>query len=82
MHYRSFINILLEVEVALANYRSTYWCFKDDVVASACLIHYGWQFMFNYPQPLFLKHSNKLYPFITSTYSVHIILLFVKQDLF
>ena len=32
--------------------------------------------MFNYPQPLFLKHSNKLYPFIISTYQVHMILLF------
>ena len=38
MHCRSFINILLEVEVALANYRSTYLRFKQvDVVASACL---------------------------------------------
>ena len=43
MHCRSFINILLEVEVPLANYRSTYLRFKeDDVVESACLryIHY------------------------------------------
>ena len=64
--------------MAVDNYRYTYLRFKeDDVVASVCLrnIHYGWQFMFNYPQPLFLKHSNKLYPFIFSTDYVHIILL-------
>ena len=55
------------LEVFLANYTSTYLRFKqDDVVASACLryIHYEWQIMFNYPQPLFLKHSNKQYPFL------------------
>ena len=44
-HCRIFINILIEVEVTLANQGSTYLRFEEDnVVASACLryIHYGW----------------------------------------
>ena len=61
--YREFVTERLEVEVALTNYRSTYLHFKQaDVVASACLryIYHGLQFMFNFPVPLFLMHSNKL----------------------
>ena len=49
-HCRSFINTILEVEEAVANYSSVRFS-QDDVVASACLgyIQCEWQFKFNYP---------------------------------
>ena len=42
-----------------------------DLLARSPHIHYGWQFMLNYPQSLCLKHSNTIYPFLISTHNTH-----------